>query len=300
MRLRSLLNLLYEAPIEDYQTIGDFSRNSSFRHSIDRRLASNPNSIERIKNMFANTNHDFRLWFVNNAEANRHTEEGPVDEGWLQENMPQTLAEINARGGFGSESINVIFTNNKGSQRRPMTGWIMAHRMGHAILRTGSGRGTRYGGEHSYFTLLNGELEKKVQELLKVYGQSVPRYRTRNQGYSGYGSYNQPGENYNDMMIRRLLAQIGTFRSARENNMRTSAEFIFECFAQYLLKGQITFNPAPENIVTGHAWGKPQMSYRPGEEGTETANEAIEWLENSMSYEFDNVLSEAIGRIYVM
>jgi hypothetical protein len=297
MRLRQLYNMLLEAPIEDYQTIGDFGRSSSFRRSADRRLVTNPVYIERIKNMFANTNHDFRLWFVNSAEANRHSEVGPVDEGWLQENMPQTLAEIQNRGGFGPEAINVIFTNNKGAEWRPMTGWIMAHRMGHAILRTGSGRGTRYGGEHSYFSLLNNELEKKVKELLKVYGQSVPRYRVRNRGYN---SYEQPPENMDAAMIRRLLGQIGTFRSARENNMRTSAEFIFECFAQYLLKGQITFNPAPENLVTGHAWGRPQMSYRPGEEGTETANEAIEWLENSMTYEFDNVLSEAIGRIYVM
>lgn len=298
MRIRQLFDLLYEAPIEDFQTIGDFDKNSSFRHSADRRLVTNPVYVERIKNMFANTGYDFRLYFVNSAEANRYTEIGPVDDEWLQKNMPQTLNEINTRGGFGPDAINVIFTNNKGAEWRPMTGWMMAHRMGHAILRTGSGRGARYGGEHSYFTLLNTELEKKVKEILKAYGQGMPRFKDRSSGYGGYGS--QPSENFNAAMIRKLLAQIGTFRSARENNMRTSTEFIYECFAQYLLKGEITFNQAPQNITTGQAWGRQRTSRGPGEEGAENVNSIISWLSDSMSYEFGNVLGEAIGRIYVM
>lgn len=299
MRLRQLFDILYEMPIEDYQTIGDFGRSSSFRRSADRRLVTNPTYVQRIKNMFANTQHDFRLYFVNSPEANRHTEEGPVTIEWMQENMPNTLAEITNRGGFGQESINVVFTNNKGAEWRPMTGWIMAHRMGHAILRVGSGRGSRYGGEHSYFSLLNNHLEQKVREILQAYRQKVPTYRNSGSARYSYG-YQEPRENFDDAMIRRLLAQIGTFRSARENNLRTSAEFIFECFAQYLLKGNVTFNDAPQNITTGHAWGKPQMSARPGEEGIEDVNNTISWLQDSLTYEFSNVLDEAIGRIFVM
>ena len=297
LRIRSLLNLLYEAPIEDYQTIGDFGRNSSFRRSADRRLVTNPNYVERIKNMFANTGVDFRLYFVNSPEASHHTEVGGVDMAWLQQNMPKTLAEINERGGFGEDAINVIFTNNKGAEWRPMTGWIMAHRMGHAILRTSLG--SRQDARETPFWTLYNDLQLKVKQILKAYGQNVPRYQNRDRGGYG-GGYQQPPENFDAAMIRRLLGMIGTFRSARENNMRTAAEFIFECFAQYLVKGQITFNQAPQNIVTGHAWGRPQTSRGPGEEGTETINDAISWLEDSLTQEFESVLHGSVGKIFVM
>ena len=39
--------------------------------------------------------------------------------------------------GHGPDVITVVFTNNTGDRRLPLTPWIMAHRIGHAVQATG-------------------------------------------------------------------------------------------------------------------------------------------------------------------
>ena len=321
MRLRHLLileilseSILGEAPIEDYQLIGDFNKGHSFRHKTDRRLLANPRYIERIKSMFANTSVDFRMYFVNSKEANigyaakdnaaqgenrrqPFLEEGEVTMDWLEEKMPEGLEQIQQQGGFSDDGINIIFTNNSGDERRPMTGWIIAHRTGHAILRMGSGHPSQYG-MSSFFTHLSKILEDRLKYIVQMYGQRIPQYKYQD----SQDSWNTrpPRPNYNASTIRTLLAQIGTFKSARDNTIRTFGEFIFECFAQYLLFGQVKFNRAPRQMSVGYAWGRPQMSYPLGQVEQSEADGAIDYIASVFEEEFSRVLQMARGRIFVM
>lgn len=125
---------LKEAPIGDYQTIGNWDKNSSFRDSRDRMLIRNPSSIERVKKKFGNTPYVFNFYFVNSKQANRVTEEGVVSLKFVRENLGDEVANIVEKN-LGNDNINVIFTNNKGAERKNMTAWIMAHRIGHALAR---------------------------------------------------------------------------------------------------------------------------------------------------------------------
>ena len=59
---------LTEMPIRAFNTVGDFSKNSSMRSPVDRRLVTNPKSVQKIKNLFARTQHDFAMWFVNSPK----------------------------------------------------------------------------------------------------------------------------------------------------------------------------------------------------------------------------------------
>ncbi len=302
MRLRQLFDQLYEAPIEDYQLIGDFSKRQSFHMPQDRRLVSNPRYIERIKSMFANTEFDFRMYFVNSKEAlighadvaepGQYQQRAPiVEEGevtlqWLQQKMPQGLAQIQQQGGFNPEGINMIFTNNRGDQGKPMTGWIIAHRIGHSVLRP------RRDGKNVYNTIQR-ELQEQIRQIFQMYGVKLPQSVT-NRGWGG------SQENFDAAPVRRFLAQLGTFKSARDNNLRNFSEFIYECFAQYLIKGAITLNPPPVQMITGFAWGRPSYSRRLGQPEQAEANYAVQAIEGMSQQEFERALHAARGKIFVM
>jgi hypothetical protein len=302
-----LLRQLFEMPIEDFQTVGDFSGGSSFRHATDRRLISNPAYVQRIKNAFANTPYDFRMWFVNNTESlighadkaepgegqrrEPFLEEGPVTMEWLQQKMPQTLAQIQQQGGLGEDAINIIFTNNSGAERRPMTAWIIAHRAGHAILRTVNAKNYTFSGN------LYASLEKMIGRLFEMYKTTIPYYKDQ-RSHTAY-SWNAPqNRNLDAAIVRRLLASLGTFKSARENNLRTAREFIFECFAQYLIQGGVVLNAPQPRIITGYAWGRPQQSW--GQVDQNAAASVVQQMADQMNQAFEEVLSMSAGQIFVM
>jgi hypothetical protein len=58
------LKPLSEAPIEDFNTIGDFDKSSSFRKPIDRKLVTLPKSVAKIKAKWSKTQFPFNMYFV--------------------------------------------------------------------------------------------------------------------------------------------------------------------------------------------------------------------------------------------
>lgn len=94
---------------------------------------------------------------------------------------------------------------------------------------------------------------------------------------------------------------IGTMRSARQNQIRRSPEMVYELFAQYLNTGEVTFNPAPATLLSRrHAWGRPHHIRSIDKLNQQEANQALETLSHDMELLFNDVMSNALGRIYVM
>lgn len=286
MRLRQLLNMLLEAPIEDLQTIGDFNRSSSFNQPADRRLVTNPIYVERVKQMFARTDIDFRMFFVNNAEAYRNSLHsgaggsygGFVDLAWMQERMPKTLEAINQKGGLSAEALNVIYVGNKGGFWKPMTGWIMAHRIGHTLLRY----------DTEALRMIERECGDQVKSIFNSYEVEIPpRTEIFQQSLKGVG------------LLNRLFWQIGTMKSAREKTIVSPREFLLECFAQYLIQGRVIFNPPPEQIVVKFYGGQP--SYRKIYSPTDyhAVEDSLEYIATSMGQEFDRALQHSRGKVVV-
>jgi hypothetical protein len=280
-----LLLELMEAPIDDFNLYGDWSRNSSFRHEQDRKLLQNPKAVQKIKNMWSNTPVSFNIMLVNSPEANRFMEEGAVTIEWLQTNMPKTLAEIE----LADSSINVIFTNNKGDQRVPMTGWIMAHRLSHAFSRYDFGvmRGSQrqfpdFQEARSYI------LQTFSMVIRMLYHQNFPELG------SSRDDFRITAEQ--DRLFVNLFHKVGTFKSARDGKIRNEMEFTHECFAQYITTGRVRFNPLPAHIKSGRS----HLSLKGSEFDVEYYNQSLTDCAEYLEEQFNQLLHRAVGKILVM
>lgn len=293
MRLYELFNI-QEAPIQDYQTIGNFDKNSSFRNPVDRKLIQNPATIERVKQKFASTDHNFNLFFVNSPKANKHTEVGQVSEQWLKDNLGDEVYNAVVNATNADDSINVVFTNNKGTQGKNMTGWIMAHRIAHALGRYQSGYrvGSRLQKQFTNYEGSANALHSYASEIMELYGRrNIPTTYNKMTG-----SYSDRGNTRRDQLsFLHFMTKLCTFRSARENVVRDWFEILHELFAQYITTGKVTFNEAPPKFgtsQTGAYYLKP--------ENKEDAQYLIDSMASGLEYMFDDLLREATGSILVM
>lgn len=300
-----MFEYIVETPISTYKTLSDkpssqrgdpseiddrpeqfAQRSSSYTDRRDRGLLTGEKAVQRMKNLFSKTETDFHFYMVNTKEARDYTEVGLVSRDWLEANMPAISNHI----GTHDSGITVIFTNNKGAAKVPMTPWIMAHRIAHAFqrgFREGRGRPI------NSYTEAERAIDDIVDEILK-YEYNVNYIPTRSDYYrdnSGIQKYR--------LIKKKFFEAIGTFRSARKNMLREDFEFINELFAQYLITGENSFNPPPNKIVLSRAWGNDADAvYLRGNKNT--ATQKLEMLARDLGYYFENMLSEAESRIFVM
>lgn len=281
IKLKDILN---EAPVDVHQTIGNFSKGSSFTHKQDRALVTSPVSVQKVRDFFKNTVVDFDFYFVNTKEARNFTEVGKVDENFIYTKLKITPEQLKD-GGINYDNITVFFTNNKGAERVPLTAWVLAHRFGHVVRR-----------EHRWNDKLEPWLESKLSGILGCYGVQKVVYNPYTYGNHGSGNYNS-SRKYK-IALRHLCETIGTFKSARDKNLRAEFEFNYEIFAQYLNTGNVTFNPLPEVLLVGHSgWGR--KSHR-RIENMDHAQTLMDELTHEYPRFAESVLAEAQGNIFVM
>jgi len=280
MRLRDILS---EAPLADYQPMGDFTKPGPFR-GPDKKLVPHPVNRLKTEKFFAKTDHNFRLFFSNISGHGRYSEYGSMNPELVKIIFAEHGEEI-VKG--HEDTITIVYVGNKGDAKRMLTPWLMAHRFGHAI-RAGERRkrDTSFSwqeAENHFFGQVN-------QMLNDFYGVS---------GNPGGQLKFELSKQYN-----ALFNAIGTQRSSREGDILRPYEFFYEIFAQYLGTGNITFKPLPVSIGYGQqAWGRPTrvMSVKSAElrDATERQH-ATEMLARDMEIMFNDVLGNAVGKIYIM
>jgi hypothetical protein len=273
-----------EAPIEDLNMVGDWSKNSSFRHETDRKLLTNPKAQAKIIHKWANTVVPFSLNFVNFPGAGKFLEQGEVSMDWLQQNMPKVLPQLK----ISDEAVNIIFTNNSGAERVPMTAWILAHRFGHALQRFQK----------------NYEFQEYMRHMERIIkGILADAYNLQAPPPLGYGRSDADYQRIRsfDSAILAFMEAIGTFKSARENNVRNVNEWYLEVLAQYMLAGQVTFNPIPRSFDFGRkAWGRSTNGRGIKPDMYDDVNDEIQMLARDAGYYCEQIMHSAVGRIYVM
>ena len=303
MRLKQFV----EAPIEDYTTLSDrpdskpgdsssiskdpeafAKRSSSFTDKRDRILSTNPKAVQQLKKKWARIGEEVYVYVVNTKEARNHTEVGVVDREWLEKNMPAVAPHIPEH----EDGITILYTNNKGAEKVPMTPWIMAHRLAHAMARMTGMSGNRTISEYS-------EAERSINEVVNTILQDEYGYR----GPTKRGSYRDEREAQSfrrfEILRRKFFEEIGTFRSARNKKLREDFEFLNEVIAQYIITGKITFNPIPQKIVLKKAWGNDADGVRLRGD-PDDANQMLDTLSRDLEYYIENMFSQSIGRIFVM
>ncbi len=274
---------LFEAPVADFNHIGNFDNSHSFRDKNDRKLITSQKALEKIKSKWLYPEDvDVNIIFVNHPDGSKHTEVGFVTKDWLVKEMPRIQDQILPV--LNDDAVNVIFTNNSGSERVPMTGWIMAHRLGHAIFRPSFGSGNNNSSRHLY-----NEAIRQLVDMLTYINKEF--YQVPLKDGNGFGGL---GDNRTDW--RPLLYGVCKFKASRTRSLRNSHEAIHELFAQYLMTGKISFN-TPKVILDGRG-------RRISEELLEGDVRYIEGMlrdyGDMIAEYFESAMGYAVGKILVM
>ncbi len=273
MRKR-IIQYLSEAPIADLSLLGDWTKSSSFRHAQDRKLLTNPKAIEKIKSAWKGPDEvEFNVMLLNHKSGIGYSQIGELTFEAFAKDWPEIYEQC--RDSLRADAVNVLYLNNSGAPRHPMTGWIMAHRMGHALL----GRSSSH-----YMKEADRRYWDYVEQLAEAY--RLPR--TFATGLRLAGRF--------DNSLLAILREICTFRSARMKKIATPYEGFFELFAQYLITGGIKLNTPPAHVQWNRAYYSLDMQDIP--------EHHFETLMHDMAYElksyFETALHYAAGKIIIM
>lgn len=273
-----------EMALKTYKTMGDFSKPGPFT-GADKKLVPHPKNIEKATRFFEQTPFDFRLFFSHLKGTGKYSEHGPMSPDQIRQVFGQDSEEIIN----GSEdAITVVYVGNKGDSKVMLTPWMMAHRFGHAINAGARNKNwTAWGeAEKYFFQTVNALLEEH-------YGKA----------YRGANTYRTEIKWDMTPEYNALFNAMGTQRSSTTGQIRRPYEFLYELFAQYLGTGKVTLNPLPTNLTYGRkVFGNPTkyMNIKPEYRDEGERKQAAESLAYTMELLFNDVLSDSVGKIFVM
>lgn len=269
----SILGNVSEAPLTDYEPLGDFDKTGGFRHATDRALVTHPVTVGKLQHFFGRTPHEIRIFPVQVKGGAKWLEAGQVSP--LE--LVKVVGTENAQrilNGHNENTVTIVFTNNIGTERVPLTSWMMAHRIGHAIRGVSSWNNAA---KHFFGT---------INEILRDYYKLPVQGNVLNRDNAPY---------------KALFDQIGKMRSARQKAISRPFEFFYELLAQYLNSGSVSFNPAPRQLFhRQQAWGQNRYISRIGSVEQREVQMKLETLARDMDIYFNDVMNEAEGKIYVM
>lgn len=273
---------LAEMPIKNYQTIGNFEKPGAFK-GPDQKLMNHPGYIRKLERFFSRSRYDMNFWMSHKPGMRREREQGIISPEKVRELFPK---EADAILKEGEDAITIIFLGNYGDNKVMMTPWIVAHRMGHAFQAS------------SRFNKKNtpGDLWKEMEQSIfkEIHDMMRDKY-----GLLPYNPFDRYNPELNDS-YRQIFEAIGTSKSARDKNLPRPYEFLYECLAQFIMSGEIKFNPMPQRIGAGKkTFGRYQSSYRWN--GTdEERKEFADDLADLMTWRMDDILSGSLNDIFLM
>jgi len=276
IKLKDILN---EAPLGTYTTIGGFEKGASYKDPRDRAALNHPVTIQKVKDMLKSTSVDFDFYFVNKPGLRKFSEKGKVSYDFIVKPYPEGLGIDPNRIEINNNNITVFFVGNTAADKIPMTAWTIIHRVGHVMNRT------------PQFQDYTKWLDNEFNELLKIYGKSKESTRYGNDDYKKSRTF--------DLAKGRLFNSIGTMRSARDAKLsRRYFEFYYELFVQYLKDGKITFNPLTKNLLVGFGpYGSKTIATT---QNLAEAQEKLDSIANTIPYLIEDVLGANAGDIFVM
>lgn len=267
--LSKISRLLKEAPLNDFSLEGDWGDRAP-TGSFDkksRKLLQSDSTVKKYTNFFKKLDEDINIYFLRISGGGNFLETGFVDPSFVREKLGWENYEEN------EDAINVIYTNNLGDQKVPLTPWIAAHRLGHSLWFSGI-----RGNDHGY-KVIREELDRTLLNILNAYSE----------GYGGPTHYNIM--DFNQTYATRLLGKIGTFRSARTDKISRPYEFIFEGLAQYINSGKVKFNFPPE------PFSYDRRTFKFDEERFDAGPYTYS---NTLEYHYNDLLMNSVGKTLVM
>lgn len=286
--------VMQEMPIAKFTKVGNWEDPNAPKHGWDKPsigILNSEKGVQKIKDAWSRSPVDFDLYFVKQAGGTKFQEVGEVAPEYIQQNLKIPYQA-------NPSAINVFFTQNRGDAKVPMTAWIIAHRLGHSVGRDRNKIGYGKSPDYGSYPYLEKRIDLDFKDLLKkAFGAESPS------SYSTDPQSVQMRINY-EKYKKELMQLLGTFRSARMENIRNAGEFVHELVAQVITTGEVKFNPLPKAIGKKYAWGRPSYS-----RGSRVHNDEIYLNEMNLKIEsmaenyteiIHGILNDSVGKTYVM
>jgi hypothetical protein len=308
---------LMEMPIVGLNKIGDFSKPSSkgnadyegwslqgFEDS-DLKLLNNPKAIEKVKSIWLKSDVNLNLIFVNRE----HLVQNPTQNRrpYSGERTRMSSADQTAVGDFTPHSllkqdaINFIILGNWGGGKVPLTGWIIAHKLGHAILDDYSGVGavgSKYPGWSNGPRRIKKEITSGLNYYQSKFEEDSPQWMLIADIKSSFEDETQ---------------LFGTYKSARDSKVADASEAILEMFAQFILTGKVTFSQ--KEIQDKNTFSRSRREYldlaahdvrskfrkspeSAGSEFDQILSNCLILLKEHTESLFEEILKDAVGKIH--
>lgn len=274
---------MLENPIDNMEFKGDWSpqsKNYSW-DKVSRDILTNPKGVEKIKKIWRNAAYNYIIYFIKSPQAFKN---GLNYSGLASTEKIKQLYGVDIQP--NADSITLVYTNNIGSPKEPMTGWIMAHRFAHMIASS----------SNNYVQKIYYELVKKIEKDCAKTIEHV--YNIKKQPDYYRSELNYKNSRKFDLLLLKFASMIGTMKSARDANVPRFSEFVHELFAQYVLKGYIKLNRLSKPLIMRYNWGNPEYRY-PNSNNLADANQDIEDYEELWSHYMDEILSNCVGGIFI-
>jgi hypothetical protein len=290
MKLTDLLQhtRVDEAPLGVFQTVGDFSKEGTWDDKRDRRLVTNPVSVQKMHDAFAKTPFTFDMFLVNTPTTFGRPDkdnrwEGEISLSTARKLFPPDYDDVFVNyiksKDYDHQAIILVHTHNGGDEKVPFTPWIMAHRTVHAITGIPEGKDNRL------------SLGTKLFSNIEITTFDIPR--------DNYGinvtDVALPDRKDREAFIS-FWSQVATMRSARRNTVTRAGEYMIELMTQYLVTGKVTLNGMPDMISYNgrkYRWTSEYTGHN-----REQANSIIKVWENQLDEMFEVYMSTLPGRVF--
>ncbi len=288
MKFESLYKLLTEAPIGNLELKGDW--NNGKKQGWDKPsqgILKSERGLQKVRRLWNKTSQDFDIYLLKDKNVHNFTEVGRVSPEFLQQKLGLNLQ-------LNEDNITIVYTNNKGAELMPATPWTLAHRFGHALAREN--------GRRVEFTEYN-QLDKAVENLLEEIAEFIYNRNLKSMRNSAWGYGSRQETQQLEKIKLQLSHALGTFKSARDRNLRASFEFTNEIIAQHIITGSVKLNrDLPQILPLRFNWGTPEGPYkkRLTPEEVEELEDVLSSHENTLTYYVEELLNSAVGNVYVM
>lgn len=157
-----------------------------------------------------------------------------------------------------NDSINFIIIGNWGPEKVPLSGWIVAHKLSHALLDTSTPR-------EVIMNLIRLDFYHKLKR------QRRPRKKIQEEFLK---------------IVQDLILLVPS-KSGRTGKVSTAVEALHELFAYYILNNKVKFLESGEEKVL-------QELAKLGTD-SKTARSLLNFLKERLSFYFQHILENAVG-----
>lgn len=253
----------------------------------DIALATNPKAQAKMLRVWHNSVADVDLYLLNTpgdaAHRRRLLDQSSAHAGAIGPATLQHRFGLTIRPRRGA--ITVLLTNNEGDERMPLTGWMVAHRMFH-IFQEAEQRGT---GAYA----IKAALQSIHEAWVGVMDVAEDAYE-----YEGSTDLRRKGLHVGAPFI----AAIATTKAARDKRLSAHSEMVPEAFAQFMLTGDVRFNPPPEMLdleISHWPFGRRAECKLLPEKAADLHAE-IETMTQTFNYSFEQIIEAAKGKMFIL